>query len=302
MLAGVLILGVVGNSKSGILLPGLIYILSISAFGGRLRWTTVFAALISIALFSEFLFPAVHIVRNFRDRLNPIEVAGATIGTTFSLIVGDSQALAEKDALNAEADASPDAYRNIYFGSRQVWLDRFVNTGAIDAVARRLSFDGPFLGLGPVVGDTLTGLLPQQLNPNKYTGVQFADGDVIAHAYGLEARDGQGAATVPMPIELFAADGFFGIFIVGIPLITLIFVEVNMLVFDFKNNPWGVCFIVFYGMSFYEATHDMYAFMAARQMPFDFLAISLAIMLATTIKHGLPTAGASRGARSSPAF
>jgi hypothetical protein len=46
----------------------------------------------------------------------------------------------------------------------------------------------------------------------------------------------------------------------------------------------------------------MYAFMAARQMPFDFLAISLAIMLATTIKHGLPTAGASRGARSSPAF
>jgi hypothetical protein len=215
-------------------------------------------------------------------------------------MTGDSQTLAEKDALETEARSSSDLYKNLYFGSQQIWLDRFVNTGFIDAVARRLSFDGPFLGLDPVVGNTFYGVLPRQLNPHKYDTFQIEAGDAVLEAYGLQTAYTGGAATVPLPIELFAADGFWAIFLIGTPLIFLVIMEINFFVFDFRENPWAVCFVIFYGMPFYAQSHQGFAFMALRQMPFDFFSITLGVMLATMIKNGFRAAGASRAVSSVP--
>lgn len=296
MLSGLLILGILGNTKSGVMLPGVIYLFCLGSFKARLRWQTIVMAAAALVIFSELLFPAIHIARGARERADPVEMAGLTLQAAAGLMTGDSQTLAERDALDVEREASADAYRNVYFGSQQVWLDRFTNTGFIDAVARRLSFDGPFLGLNAVVWQSLTSVLPRQLNPNKYTSIRFESGDSVLHAYGLKNGDQGGAATVPLPAELFAADGFWAIFVVGLPLITIIVFEINFLVFDYSENPWAICFLIFYGMQFYAAAHDVLLFMAVRQIPFDYFEISLGMIAATFIKNGFNTAAGAKGA------
>lgn len=294
MMAILMSLSLLGNSKSGLLLPGLIYLTSVASFRARIRWKTIVLALVTLGFLSQFLFPAVHIARRARSREGPIALGVLTVQTVAGLMSGDSQTLAEKDALNTELAASTDSYRNLYFGQQQVWLDRFTNTGFIDAAARRMDFDGPFLGVERVVGNTFYSVLPRQLNPNKFVSVQMSSGDAILQAYGLQPEYFVGFNTVPLPVELFAAGGFGALFLIGIPLVFMVVFGINLLVFDFWKNPWSICFVIFYAQQFYAQTHDGFAFMALRQMPFDFLALTLVGVLATSLKTGFLAAGASR--------
>jgi hypothetical protein len=289
MMGGLVVLGMLGNSKTAILLPALIYVASVAAFRARIRWQTVLAAVLALAFLSEFLFPAVHIVRSERSRASPIEMGSLTLQAVWGLMTGDSETLAEKDNLGL-IQRSSDLYRNVYFGSQQVWLDRFTNTGYIDAVARRMNFDGPFLGIEPVVGNTFYSVLPRVLNPSKYDSIQTAAGDGILQAYGLQTEHLVGYATVPLPIELFAAGGFWAIFLVGIPLVFLMVFDLNLFVFDFRENPWAVCFIIYYAMSFYAQTHDGFSLAGLRQMPFDFFVMTFGATFAAMLKRGFQAA------------
>jgi hypothetical protein len=292
--------GISGNSKAPILAIGLGYIFCLIAFRLRLKWTVLVGGFVALAFLSEFVFPAIHIVRGQRDRLNPIEVAMETTQTIANLVIGDKETLALKDALviNSE-DSDPDAYQNSYFGSRQVWLDRFTDTGFIDAIARRVDFDGPFLGQSFILDQTLS-FLPRQFNPSKTTTFQVGGGDRVTQAFGLTSRDNVGFATVPLPIELFVSGGFPFLFIVGVPLIFLFILLINFAVFDFHENPWAIIFLLTYGMLFYASTYDVYVFVVARQIPSNILIMLGILILSTSIHAGIR--GAARAGPGAMSF
>jgi hypothetical protein len=282
--------GLSGNSKTGILQVGLAFILCIFSFRARLKWPILVGGAVTLIFLSEFIFPAVHIVRNYRDRLNPFEISLVTAQTAANLMIGDKETTAMRDALVVDAgNGDPDAYQNVYFGSKQIWLDRATNTGFIDAVARRVDFGGPFLGAHFILDQTF-GFLPRQFDPNKTTTFSASGGDRVTQAFGLTARDQLDYATVPMPIELYVAGGFSFIFIITIPLIFLLLMEINFIAFEFQSNIWSVGLILTYGMLFYAGTYDMYIFLMARQIPANALIIAALILASTAIHTGIRTA------------
>lgn len=283
-------LGVAANSKTGILTAGAAFFISAWAFRAKIKWPIILASILALVFASEFLFPAVHIVRAQRERLNLAQMGMATLETTGALITGDDTALAEKDALTMIENASNDLYRNEYFGAPQVWLDRFTVVGYIDAIGRRVSFDGPFFGPAFVLGQTYN-VLPRQLNPNKQIGKEFSPTDQILQALGMENKDSVSYGTVPMPIELFVSDGFIFIFLVGIPVIFLLVAEINGVSFQFSGNIWAVCMVLYYGFSFYVGNYFMYIFIVLREIPFNFLMFSGCGALATIVNQGLEKAG-----------
>lgn len=278
-----------GNSKTGLLEVGLAYVLCMLAFRIKIKWPIIVSGILALALLSEYVFPAIHIVRNERDRLTPLDVAALTVQTTGELISGDQQVLAAKDAL-VNRRLESDRLQLVYFGSQQIWLDRFTNQGFIDSIARVVDFNGPFLGPDFILSQTLS-FLPRQFLPGKETTFSVTGGDRVAQAYGLAQRDQTSAPTVPLPIELFVAGGFLFGFAVGIPLIFLCIMEINFLAFEFEANPWAICILITYAMLFYASTYDVYIFICARQLPTDWLLISGFIFLASALDAALGIAG-----------
>jgi hypothetical protein len=279
--------GIAGNSKTSIIQVALGYLLCVFAFRVRLKWPVMVMGFLVLAFFSEYLFPAIHITRAYRDRLNPAQVAIATVQTMGSLLIGDPETLAVKDSLVAQGvGGDPDRYQNVYFGAQQVWLDRFTNTGFIDAVARRVDFNGPFLGPQFILQQTL-GFLPGPLNPDKSIVHGVAGGDRVTQAFGLTNRDQTNFATVPLPMNLFVAAGFWFIFIIGVPLIFIFIVEINFFAFDFHQNIWSIVVIMTYGMLFCVSTYDIYIFAIARQIPTNLLVFALMIVAAKAIQTGV---------------
>lgn len=288
--------GVAGNSKSIILSIGAAYVLCHIAFGVRPNWKVILSGLLALAFLSEFLFPAIHITRVYRGRLDPVEMAGSTVQTVGNLLIGDKETLAQKDLLGTHVfTLNNDLYRNVYFGSQQVWLDRFTNIGVIDAVARRVDFDGPFLGPNFVLGQTLE-FLPRQFNPGKETTFKTSGGDRITAAYGLANQNVVTYQTVPLPIQLYCASGFVFIFIIGIPLILIYILWINFICFNFTDNVWSVGLLVANGFIFYESTYEMLVFATARSFPTDLIIFTLLILAAASVDHGLKAAGGRRGA------
>jgi len=186
--------------------------------------------------------------------------------------------------------ASAGGYQNVYFGSQQIWLDRFTDIGFIDAVARRLDFNGPFLGPESVLDQTMN-FLPQQLSPGKTTTFHVASGDKITKALGLSSNEQNTFVTVTFPLELFSAGGFWMILAVGVPVIFLMLVEINFLAFSFSRNVWSISLLLTYGMLFYANTYDMFIFSEVRQIPMNF-AVSMGLILFA----GLLRSGTRRGA------
>ena len=282
--------GIAGNSKTSIIQIALGYLLCVFAFRVKIKWPVVVLGFLVLAFFSEYLFPAIHITRAYKDRLNPAQVAIATVQTMGNLLVGDPDTLAVKDSLIAQgAEGDPDRYQNVYFGTQQVWLDRFTNTGFIDAVARRVDFNGPFLGPQFILQQTL-GFLPRPLDPDKSTSHAVAGGDQVTQAFGLTSRDQSNFSTVPLPINLFVADGFWFIFAIGVPLIFIFIVEINFFAFDMRDNVWSVVVIMTYGMLFCVSTYDVYIFAIVRQIPTNLLMFSLMIVAAKAIQSGFARA------------
>lgn len=279
--------GLSSNSKTGVLTAGLAYILVIFAFRIRLKWPVLIGGFLALAFCSEFLFPAIHIVRADRDRLNPFEISLETIGTVADLLTGDKDTVARRDALSQDSTGgNADLYRNVYFGSSQVWLDRFTNTGFIDAVARRVDFGGPFLGADSVLNQTFD-FLPRQLDPAKTILFRTSGGDRVTEAYGLTYRDTFDAPTVPLAIELFSAGGFGMIFAVGAPLIFTFLIFINFFVFDFIDNVWSAVFITAFGMLFYCSTYDVYIFFFTREIPTDYIIMTSLTIIATFMHNRL---------------
>ena len=287
------------NSKFGILSVGLAYILCMTAYRVRFKWPVVIAGVLALAFLSEVVFPAIHIVRGYRDRLNPVEVSLATVQTIGNLLADDKETVAIKDTLAQQdaVSASAGGYQNVYFGSQQVWLDRFTNIGFIDAIARRFDFNGPFFGADSVLSQTMN-FLPQQLDPSKNITFRLSAGDRLSQSLGLSARDQNAYATVTLPMELFSAGGFSMILAVGVPLIFLMLLEINFLAFNFSSNVWSVSILLTYGMMFYASTYDLYIFSEIRQIPTNFVVLTGLILLAGLMRGSVQWTARSGSARS----
>ncbi len=279
----IIVLSVSFNSKAGILTVSLAYILCLFAFGVRPRFRTI-AAISALGIFcSVALFPAIHIVRSQRERISGIELTTRTAEATMGLLIGDQEYVAQKDRLSTEiGHQGYNLYRNLYFGSQQVWLDRFMATGFVDALTRRVTYDGPFFGPSLILSQTLN-VLPRQLNDQKGADTMFSGGAQITRLLGMSNRDAAVFPTVPLPIELFVAGGFPMIFIIGFPTIIACLIAINFLAYNYRYNVWSVCLIVNYGYFFSINTYILYVYLLFRQLPVDYMLISLSILAASTI-------------------
>jgi hypothetical protein len=88
-------------------------------------------------------------------------------------------------------------------------------------------------------------------------------------------------------MEVFVAGGFPFIFIIIVPLIFIVMVQINFVAFDFYQNVWSIGLILTYGNVFYATSYAVYIFMIARQIPTNMLILSGLIVLATAIHTGV---------------
>jgi hypothetical protein len=266
------------NSKEGILDIGACYLLALLSLGRRPPMAVWASVVPAFALLTFVLTPAIHVVRGDRDRLGPFELIAATTSTAISIVERDSQTLAKIDRMRYQESAqSYNLYQSHYLGRSDVWYDRFILTGYIDAITRRVTYDGPFFGWNFVLSQTAEALPRQFLDTAKnryYSGAQ------ITRSLGLTARDAAVFPTVPLPIELFVAGGFWAIFVIGIPTITIAVAAFNLFAFQFRGNVWAVFFLATYGFFFTVEMYLQYVFLVFRQLPTDAIVITVSCALA----------------------
>lgn len=262
------------NSKEGILDIGACYVLALLCLGRRPSMAVWGSVVPAFAVLTFVLTPAIHLVRGDRDRLGPFELLAATTSTAFSIVEGDSQTLARIEQMNYQESAqSYNLYQSHYLGRSGVWYDRFILTGYIDAITRRVSYDGPFFGWNFVLNQTAQALPRQFLDSEKN---RYYGGAQITRSLGLTARDAAVFPTVPLPIELFVAGGFWAIFAIGVPTITIAVAGFNLFAFQFRGNVWAVFFLATYGFFFTVEMYLQYVFLVLRQLPTDAIVITAA--------------------------
>ena len=269
------------NSKAGILGIGVCYFLTLLAFGRRPSLRVVGALVPAFAILTIAINPAIHVVRAQRDRLNPFEIMAATTSTAVGILIGDEDTVAKVDSLKRqEFQAGYNLYRNRYLGRSDVWFDRFILTGYIDAITRRVTYDGPFFGWNYILSQTAEAL-PRQLYGA--TKNRYSSGARITRTLGLTERDAAVSPTVPLPIELFVAAGFPAILILGIPTLAFAISALNLVANTFRRNVWSIGFLGIYGYFFAVQTYSGYIFFTLRQIPTDAIVITLAGVLTSII-------------------
>ncbi len=286
------------NSKAGLMAVGFAYFMCVLAFGARLRWRTMTVVGLALFLLSVSVYPAIHLVRGHRERQTALQTVEETLQTSVALLVRDPTAVDEVEAMDRQVDMlSYNSYRNFYLGRSNIWFDRFIATGYIDAITRRVSFDGPFLGMQFVLAQSFD-WLPRQFLPDKENATRLSSGDRIMRAFGMSQAETSSQPTVPMPIETFVSGGFFGIML-EIPVFAIFCLVLNIIVYDLKKNIWGVYLIIAYSYLTAVASYSLYLFIIARQLPADALLITIASVAANSFVGS--TSGWSMRAPPAPA-
>jgi hypothetical protein len=284
------------NSKAGILAAGLCYLMTPLALGRAPSWKFLAATAPLVILLSVAVAPAIHLVRAERDKIGPVEVLEKTVATAAGILTSDKQTLDQVESMQRQQhELTHDYYRNRYLGQETVWYDRFILIGSVDAIARRLTIDGPFLGTDMLLGQ-LKDVLPRQLSGPKDP---YTSGTRITQMLGLTERDTALFTTVPMPIELFAAGGFLAMILIGIPSVAAACVGINLFASAFQNNVWSVYILVTYGYFLTVQNYLGYFFFSVRQLPADYIMITISTILATLMlgRAGSRSSNSARSAR-----
>lgn len=236
MLAVLLFIGILTNSKKAIADPLLMYLIASIAYRRYITRTQTFIALGALVVGILIVYPAVQIMRGERG------VGGLSIDAVSEFVyrtVVDPAALREEwQAYQVEPDISVMAQGLYYLGDFDDLMNRFMLISNTDVVVNAVDESGPF-GTG-LISDGFALLLPTFIYPDK---PRVGPGDQLTWYYGLRVWGLQGSPTIGLFADCYAALQWTGIIIIPFLIMILYFPEVQLSGTRIAGNILGVYFL-----------------------------------------------------------
>lgn len=277
---GTVLLSVASNSKFGVLLVPVAYVVVVLAYGGRFKVAHFVVGALGAIFLSSYVFPAIsYIARANRDTLSPSEMLATTASSIGGLIVGDEATRQQIEARNARATLGRDAgtrYDVPYVKHAPLFFERFMLVPYVDAVARRMNFEGPYAGAGFIV-QRFSNLLPKFINANK---VEEYSGHEILTDLRLSQPGFKGFPTIGLPGEVFYAGGTLFAFFASMAVFGVFSIVIGVLVGRIHENLFGVFLFVRYSHLLISGLSMNYGFFIFRQLPVDIVLFLVVIVVA----------------------
>jgi hypothetical protein len=273
-----IIFAMVRNSRMSIVEILLSYIVTLSAFQGKVRWWRVGLTGLFALLLVATATPVMLYVRGMRENLTWTQRISATLDASSNW----STAFAHFKA--AELLQERDGFYLNYYGSPQNILERMSLINHVDVMKCATDRHGP-VGIKDLWVAFVSNL-PRIVVPDKPMGT--GHGGWLNCRENIECIEGS-YATVPLIANGYAAFGWTGVmlypFFFGLAVLLLIRVVSG---FDLKCNIWAIYLLTRFQNSFVEGDAATYFQGILRDIPQDMILMIVIVWLSGVVFQGFP--------------
>lgn len=260
---------IANNSKFGILIIPLAYLMTLWAFGGRVRLSYLFIGVVVAIVSSSYIFPAITVIaRQDRGNISADQMVAGTITTIAQMAVGNEDVRRQFELREAARRHGSDAstrYDAPYVRKLPVFFERFMLVPYVDAVARRMTLEGPHAG-PRIITSQLKTVLPSFLAPDKRSSYT---GNEIVVALRLSQPGFEGFPTMGWPAETFYSGGLLGVIVWSLIIGSLFIAALSLLIGRVSFNLFAVYIVVRYFHLICSGVSVNYFFFISRQLPVD---------------------------------
>jgi hypothetical protein len=233
--AVVLIFGLLGYSKEGIITPFICWLIAAASQRHKVNRVQIVVSLFLAFLITQYLVPYAQYGRNFRD-----ETQAWDVGVSLSLL--SNLGYVREQYLATAADSYQDQEVIAYYNTPQGFLDRLQELSIDDALIHRTVQYGP-IGLSPILFG-FENLIPHFIWKDKPT---ILYGNVYAHEIGLLGdEDNTTGVSFSPTAESYHLAEWGGLLLLAPCIWIGLFVLFDSLCGDVTKSPWGLLVMLLY--------------------------------------------------------
>jgi hypothetical protein len=232
--AGLLMMGLLGFSKEGIITPFICWIIAASSQRYRLSRRQIVVGIIGAILIIRYLVPYSQYGREFRA-----ETFSGNVGVSLSFL--SDLGYVREQYLAEEADRV-EQENLAYFNTPQGFFDRLQELSIDDALIHHTVQYGP-IGIYPIIFG-FENLVPHFIWKDKPT---ILYGNVYAHEIGLLAEEDTTTGVSFSPTaEAYHLATWTGLLLVAPAIWIMLFALFDSLCGDITKSPWGLLVMLLY--------------------------------------------------------
>lgn len=270
--------GFYANSKLGVALPFLAYLMAAVIYQRRItkQQTLALAAVVIGGML--LVGPGVEILRSERNPLTGYLTTDQVIDFAERMVT-DPESIRQEWARLKMIQASGDSLFNTqhYLGNSDI-LERFAFISITDTIVNAVNEDGPY-GWG-LVSDGVAQIFPTFLNPDK---PRNGTGDLMTWHYGLRSYGVTGNIATGIFADSYALAEWPGIFLAPFVLVFLFLLGVQSGGTSLRGNFVGAYFVIAYFHAFTEQGVAGLITIIFREVPVVLVFLAIIFYLAESI-------------------